>query len=190
MPYGDEEIIRRRVAAGAKQKHTIKNEVEIDGVKYTFARREFEFGFSMVVPEGFVEMPRDVARQMFPHEDRPRVILCSGDYTVCIAFNCGDMRAEELKSRVSSFRAYLKKLHPSNVFFTQGIYDLENGLRVGYYDYRCPVIDCDLYQLVIDADLPDKELLGWFSCPVELKDKWEPLMRQMAQTIDVIAKEG
>lgn len=188
MLYGDEEIIRRRVAAQAKKRHVISNEVEIGGVKYAFARREFELGFSMVVPALFEEMSSEAAGQLFPHEGRPKLIISSNDFTVCIAFNSGDMQDESIKERVSAFGAYIKKLNPSNVFFTQGVYDLWSDMRVGYYDYRYPAIDEDLYNFTFVTDLPDMELLGWFICPVDLQEKWEPLIRQMVQTIEIVEK--
>jgi hypothetical protein len=186
MIYGDEEIIRARVAAQAKRRHTIENEVAIDGVKYAFARRNFEYGFSMVVPEAFEKMPDDVTSRMFPRSDRPKDILCNKDYSVCIAFASADMREESLEARITDFRTYTNRLNPSYVFFSQGISNLPNGLTIGYYDYRQIALDEDLYYITFDFDLQDKEVLGWFICPISVQEKWEPLMWQMIKTITVI----
>jgi hypothetical protein len=186
MIYGDEEIIRARVAAQAKRRHTIENEVAIDGVKYAFARREFAYGFSMVVPEAFEELTEDVANRMFLRSDRPKAILCNRDYTVCLAFSSADLREENLETRITGFRKYTKRLNPSYVFFSHDLLELPHDLTVGYYDYRQIALDEDLYYITFDFDLLDKEVLGWLICPVSVQEKWEPLMWQMIKTITVI----
>jgi len=142
----------------------------------------------MVVPEAFEQMPREIAKRKFPYEDRPEIIISNSDYRVCIAFNNAELGSESIDSRVSSFRAYIKTIHPSNVFFIQGIYDLPNNIQIGHYDYRYPVVNNDLYNITFVADLPDMELLGWFICPIDVKDKWEPLARQMIQSIELVER--
>lgn len=190
MLYGDEEIIRARVAAQAKKRHSIDNAVEINGIKYTFARREFEYGFSMIVPESFEEMPKDVAKRRFPYEDRPKVIISSSDFMVSLAFNEGHSRGSNLEERIKAYRDYIKRIRPSNVFFTTGVYSLADDINVGHYDYRYPVVDTDLYNITFSIDLPDMELLGWFTCPVEMRIKWEPLARQMLQSIQLVTERS
>jgi len=34
------------------------------------------------------------------------------------------------------------------------------------------------------------ELMGWFICPVDVKDKWNPLIHQMIQTIELVKEEN
>jgi hypothetical protein len=52
------------------------------------------------------------------------------------------------------------------------------------------IFKSDLYDLTFFTDFVDMTLLGWFICPVEQKDKWEPLVREMMQTIQVEGKES
>jgi len=139
----------------------------------------------MILPESFADMPRESAKRKFPHEDRPKVIISSDDFRVCFAFNTIEIQHESIDDRVSAFRAYMKTIHPSNVFFTEGVYDLSNKMQVGYYDYQHPSNDGDIYNITFVTDLLDIELLGWFICPAEVKDKWEPLARQMIQSIEM-----
>lgn len=185
MEYDDEKIIQQRLALSAEKRHSIFNKVKIDGVEYTFARREFEFGFTMVVPESFETMPHEIAKRKFPYEDRPAIIISNIDSRICVAFNNTEPQNESLEQRLSNFRAYIKRICPTSVFFSHGITVLDNGLNVAHYDYRYPVVDNDIYDLTFFVDLPDIELLGWFICPIEDKDKWEPLATQMIQSIQI-----
>lgn len=188
--YDEESIMKQRLATREKKRLSIKTDaVEIDGVSYTFTRREFAYGFSMVVPESFAEMPREIAKRMFPYEDRPEIIFSDSSFRVCIAFNSAKLPIGSLEDRLSNFQGYIKRICPTCVFSFSGIYHLSNGLEIAHYDYRYPAVDSDLYDLTFFTDLPDIELLGWFTCPVELKDKWEPLMREMIQTLQATQKE-
>lgn len=186
MEYDDEAIVKHRRAAHEKKRLSIKNGiVNIEGTDYIFTRRGFPYGFSMVVPETFAEMPPEIAKQMFPYEDRPAIIISDSGFRVCIAFNCAELDGGGLGNKLPSFQGFIKRICPTSVFFLNGVYHLPNGLEVAHYDYRYPAVDNDLYDLTFFTDLPDMELLGWFLCPVELKDKWEPLIREMVQTIQV-----
>ncbi|GHU60234.1 hypothetical protein FACS1894171_0870 [Clostridia bacterium] len=190
MEYDEESIIKARLAARERKRLSIKNDiVEIDGVAHKFTRREFAYGFSMVVPEKFEEMPREIARRIFPYEDRPEIILSDGGFRTCLAFNKTERPAGGLEDRSSSFRGYIKRICPAAVFFSNGIYRLPDGVDVAHYDYRYPAADDDLYDLTFFTDFMDTELLGWFICPAESKDKWEPLIREIIQTLQIEEKE-
>lgn len=186
MLYGDEDIIRARVAAQSKKRHTIENEVDVDGVKYAFARRELEYGFSMIVPENFVEMPKEIAKRKFLNEDRPKIIISSNDFRVCIMFNIKELPSDSIESRLKNYRNFMKSLRPTNVFFSAGICQISDGVKIGCYDYRYTVIDNDVYNITFFMDFNDMELLGWFICPFESRNGWEPLARQMISSFEVI----
>ena len=98
------------------------------------------------------------------------------------------------KARCASYlstapKAIVKRLHPSYVFFSENIHDLGDDIKVACYDYRGSALDMDIYNLTFFTDLPNGELFGWFSCPADLQEKWEPLVRQMIQTIKPLYKE-
>jgi hypothetical protein len=188
--YDAESVIKARSAASERKKLSIKSDtVKIDGVAHKFARREFAYGFSMIVPEAFEEMPREIAKRMFPYEDRPEIILSDGGFRVCLAFNKTARSDASLEDRLAGFRGYVKRICPTGVFFSDGIYRLPGGADIAHYDYRYPAADGDLYDLTFFTDFSDTELLGWFVCPLERKDKWEPLVREMIRTVQVEEKE-
>jgi len=184
MPIiGDEHIIAARVAAENVKRHSITNEVKIDGVAYRFEEREFPPYFSMVLPESFEALPFEYVKAKYPYEDRPEVILSNGDAMVNFAFDIIPTMHIEINERLVQYKTLIKKLHPDYVFFSENIERMESGPDVAYYDYRGAALDEDVYYFSFFADITDSELFGWFNCPVESQSKWEPLVRQMIKTI-------
>jgi hypothetical protein len=188
MPYGDEEIIRARVAAEAKRRHTISNEVTIDGEKYTFAEYVFIDSFSMVVPESFTDLPDELADIKYPARNRPKIILSIESGTVNINLSHEKSPVEPIAERVKNYRGIIKKLNPSNVFFSQGIFE-SNDIQIGHYDFRSPTLGKDVYNIHVVFDIDDIEMFLGFNCPVDVQKQWEPLIRQMIKTIKLQPQE-
>ena len=168
MQQTDVDIIKARLMAEFNAQHTITNEAAIDGMTYQFELREFPPRFSIILPKGFETLAPEYARLKYPHEDRPGIILSNEDTTVNIAFDCAYADSGELKSRLAAYRNFIKTLNPSYVFFSHGIYDLENGSELAYYDYRGIAFDGDIYYLSFFTDLPNGGLFGSFNCPIEV----------------------
>ena len=184
MPFiGDEDIIALRVAAENVKRHSVLNKVTIGGITYQFEEREVCPYFYMVLPKTFDDLSPEYVLLKYPNVNRPKIILSNEEGTVNFAFEHMSDSTEEMEARLTTYKAVIKKLHPSYAFFSECIYDLESGLKAAYYDFRGIAIDDDIYCLNFFTDLPTGELFGWFTCPIDLKDKWGPLARQMIQTI-------
>ena len=190
MPlFGDENIIAARVAAESVKRHSIRNNVTINGVTYQFEEREFHPEFAMVLPTCFKDLAPEYVRIKYPREDRPEIILTNADTTVNFAFSYNEAPPESLESRLAKYRAVAKRLIPGYVFLSEKIYSLENGMDVACYDYRLNALDADVYSLCFFTDLPDGQLFCWFTCPIELQVKWEPLVKQMIETIKPLLQD-
>jgi len=181
--FGDEEIIAARVATRAASMLSIDKIVHIDGVNYTFSQREISPAFSMVMPENFDTIDDTLSRMKYPHDNRADIILSNQDTTVSMAFDSMVVEPKELNSRLKEYKWQIKKPNPNNVFFSESILSLPSGLSVACFDYLGTAIDDDIYYFNFFTDLPDGELFGSFSCPARLQKEWEPLVRQMIQTI-------
>jgi len=187
MPLvGDEQIIAARVAAQNEARHSILNKVTIDGTIYQFEEREVSPYFSMVLPDNFDDLAPEYVLLKYPNVNRPKIILSNQEGTINFAFEHMSANDEALEKRLVTYRAVIKRLHPSYVFFSESTLDLKSGLKAASYDFRGIAIDDDIYCLNFFTDLPEGELFGWFTCPIDSKEKWEPLVRQMIQTIKPI----
>ena len=185
MLYGDEEIIRQRVAVQKKAEHNIHNEITINNISYAFTRREFELGFSMVIPDKFKMLAPEYIERKYPYKNRPQIIMSNDDTTVTFAFDYAFLlQKKDLEIRLLEYRSIVKKLHQSNVFLAYDyLSTIDEEDCIAFFSYRSHALDGDLFNFSFFTDLPDKELFGWFTCPIELQTKWEPLVMQMIQTI-------
>jgi len=184
MPIaGDENTIAARVVNENARRNSISNSVTIDGVTYQFEEWEFEPEFAMVLPKSFEDLAPEYIRIKYPREDRPEIILSSEDTTVNFAFSCDEVPPESLETRLIKYKAVAKRLIPGYVFLTDMVYKLENGMEAACYDYRLSALDDEIYSLCFFTDLPKGQLFCWFTCPIESQTKWEPLVRQMIQTV-------
>jgi len=107
-------------------------------------------------------------------------------FNIDFLFDCLEIKQEGLASRLKIYKSVVQKMNPSNVFFSERIIELDNGLNVACYDYLSSALDDDVYNLCFIADLPYGELFGCFNCSFDAQIKWEALVRQMIKTIEVL----
>jgi hypothetical protein len=191
---GDEEIIASRVAAQYEKKHSIFNDVTIGEEVYQFEPREISFvssplyRFSIVMPKAIRPLEKEYIKIKYPSENRPEVILSNDDTALNFTFRYAVGDFPDLKKRLSEYKALFKHLNPANVFFSENI--KKSGLTVACFDLCSRALDDDIYYFYFFTDLPAKpqaEMLGTFSCPFDLREKWEPLFWQMIETIKPVS---
>lgn len=179
----EENVLAQWVAQQSQDKGGIDNGVKIDGASYQLERRDFSLGFSIVVPSNFEPLAVEYARKKYPYENRPRTIISSGDTTVNFAFDSCGAGKGVFEERLLQYQWVIKRLHPSNVFYLRYLAQTEAGGALGCYDFRSYGLDGDIYNFSFFTDLPNCELLGWFTCPAVSQSKWEPLVRKLVKTI-------
>jgi len=192
FPIGDEEILAKRVAEQQRKKHSIFNEVFIDGELYDFEQKELTFSssetykFTMVLPKDIDILDPELAKMKYPSENRPELILSNSDTSLNFSFYYTPSSATDYETRLAQYRTVFKQLNPSNVFFSEQITKLESGLTVGCFDLCSSALDGDIYYFYFFTDLhttPQVEIVGTFSCPFNLREDWEALFSQMIETI-------
>ena len=185
----DEKVITARIAAENAKRTSLSNDATIGGIMYQFEKREFPPDFSMTMPENFEELTPENLILKYPNVNRPKNILSNADSSVTFAYEAMSVNAEKSETRLKEYKAAIKRMHPNYLFYSEETYELENGLEIGCYDFRGVALDTDIYCLNFFTDLPNGELLGWFSCPIDLQARWEPLVRQMIKTIEPLSQD-
>jgi hypothetical protein len=143
----------------------------------------------MIIPDDFETMPDNLADIKYPSLNRMPLILSDPTSTIDFRFDF-DIPAEgSLEERVAHHKMILKRLHPSYVFFTRKFMDIEGKCRVACFDFRSQALDVDIYNLWFLIDLTNSGIFGGFSCSIELRDRWEPLVRQMIFTIKPLPQD-
>ena len=184
MPLiGDEENITMLVNAQNAKNSLITNEVTVGGIKYQCEKLEFPPDFSVVLPKDFIELAPEYVVIKYPNVNRLKTILSNQDTTVNFAFELMSIKTEELETRLTKYKSVTKKIYPSDIYFSQQTYNLESGLTLGTYDYQGIALDDDIYYLNFITDLPNGELFGSFTCPINVRSQWEPVIRQLLLTI-------
>lgn len=162
--------------------------VKINDDFYEFKEKEFLDGkLKMYIPDIFIDMPEDARQFKYPSEDRPNIIKCNDDGSIAITLKVidsplEDEYIEELKEAMISIT---KKLNPSNIFFDEGILEVDSK-KIAYYDFKSSAIDTFLYNFVFLLEFQGETLMGTFNCEYDDFKEWkDDVVFQMIDTIKV-----
>jgi hypothetical protein len=187
MPdYLDEKIIAAR-REREKQKHkTLADGIYINNDLIEFIRVPLiEDRISVVMPESFIDMPKDMADIKYPYINRPQIIKTSLDTRVnyCFSYFPNELLAPDQPMQLAdSIRALQKRSNPSLQFMELG--QLENTrFSTGWYDFKSFAMDGQLYNIVFLCSVYDKLLHGLFNCQFEDVDEWKPAALRMIAAI-------
>lgn len=190
----DEQILDYINAAEDKElrKDIYAGPVKINNDFYEFEEAEFFDGaLKMYIPNTFIDMPEEARRFKYPSESRPEIIKCNNTGAIAITLKLvnspiSDEYIEELKSMM---KAITQRLNPSNIFFDEGILEV-NEKKIGYFDYKSSAIDDFLYNFVFLLELQGNTLIGTFSCSYSEHKQWkDDILFQMMKTIRIGNKE-
>lgn len=178
-----EQVVVNRVSLERNESHSALSDLIIDDSTCHFEKREFSPDISIVLPIGMCSLAADMLVFKYPNANRPEIILSSTDASVSFSFECMSATTRDIDLRLAEYKAVIKRMHPGYVFFTEEIFNLESGVKGACYDFRGIALDGDIYCLNFFIDLPNAELLGWFSCSIDQQERWESLFMQMVKTI-------
>ena len=144
--------------------------VKINNNFYEFEESEFFDGaLKMYIPNTFIDMPEEARRFKYPSEDRPDNPL-------------EDEYIDDLKETMVLIT---KKLNPSNVFFDEGILEIDSK-KIAYYDFKSSAIDAYLYNFTFLFEFKGETFMGTFSCDYKDMREWkDDVIFQMINTIKV-----
>ena len=167
---------------------SIHDEVIIGEKRYTFSSRDVpDCFFSMFLPEEVTVMNDISIKLKYPAAERPKIILTTHDETVNFLFTPTEFEfsSKEAKSTMEGFRAVIKRMNPSFVICEPQLLITEQKKEVYWFDYRAPVLETELYNIMYAAEINGTLLIGGFNCPAEYRFWWKSLVLQMIKTIAV-----
>jgi hypothetical protein len=192
MEFTDKEIIeKRRLEQRLEELNIYGGGIPVGQYMYSFTRREFYNGkISMVIPEEFVDLPPEKAKIKYPSENRAELILSSPDEDTDITFSIIDTFTNEcnLGEYAGSFRAVIKRLHPTAVLSSVQKVKIASGKGVFFFTYELATLERIILGYTFMFDVGGKLLYGGFSCPIEQKMEWKILFPQILKS--VIIKGG
>ena len=180
MDFTDEEIQQARKMKQA-QTQNVQDSVVINEEEYHFIREMFfDDKLSILLPKEFVHMPLELAKHKYPMEQRPEIIKTSNDTATNFAFSLLPQKVdqEQLGDAVKQFRSIIKRMQPSNRFFDIKLEMMEN-IAIGWFDFKSPGLDEQVYTMMAFAVIDDKLFHGIFSTAYRLSEEWKPIAVQV-----------
>jgi hypothetical protein len=137
----------------------------------------------MMIPADFFIMPTELAKLMYPNENRPDLIYTNEKGSINLTFTLGDgaLNSRDLKLTLEYLQRLIADTNPSCKLISSDIIDMKP--KVAYFDYISPAIDGDIYNLAFLFSRGDKHLLGSFNCNRTVMDDWSEIAKQMLLTI-------
>ncbi|MFB7816885.1 hypothetical protein ACFC0X_22255 [Paenibacillus chitinolyticus] len=193
MAFSDEKIIAMLNKMEESQKTNTIEEgpVRIGQRFYEFEQQAFYDDKLLVfIPKDFTDMSEALSAIKYPHSQRPETIKTNEDGSINITLNRIDQDLEEgwVEELTQGMKTILKKVNPSNVFFTDGVEEI-HGKQVGYFEFKSPALDAFLYNLMFFLELGGKTVMGTFSCKYDEYEAWRDVAFQIVRAVRVVQVE-
>lgn len=189
MEHIDEKILKILYKEERLQQSIFEGQVKIGGQTYEFKERPFyDSRVLLHVPEDFKEMPRQQRELKYPSAQRPEIILtdeATGSINIMLNRIDSPLGEEQVKELKDGMMSILKKVNPSNIFFTDGV-EIINDKNIGYFEFKSSALDSFIYNLMFFFELDGKTVMGTFCCKYEDYGDWREIAFQMMKSVRVI----
>jgi hypothetical protein len=173
------------------RKNICDGQIKIGENYYEFEEKDFfDEKLKMYIPNSFEDMSLDARKLKYPSESRPEIIKCNEDGSIAITLKVIDSRLDEENVDYVSklMKLMIQRLNPSNLFFKEGILEVDNK-NVGYFDCKSSAVDDFLYNFIFFLEFQKKTLMGTFSCIYDEHREWKDVIFEILKTIRVIKEE-
>ncbi|MBU5316063.1 hypothetical protein KQI30_07245 [Clostridium bornimense] len=174
-----------------RYKNLEENEIKIGKEYYIF--KEFKFydnKLIMYLPSDFSDMKLELRKIKYPYEDRPEIIRCNNDGSICFTLKIIDspLNEDKVETLTNGMKEMMQRLNPANVFFDMKI-EKANEKNIGYFDFKTTVIDGFLYNIMFFFEFKGKTAFGGFSCKYSDCNDWRDIVIEVIKKIRVIEEE-
>jgi len=188
--YKDIEI--RRVINQAEEEQAFKEQdiyagVIINDREYEFnARCFFDESLKIHIPTTFIEMPMELIKLKYPSSDRPQIILTDTNGAIDISFSLlpSDIDDSQIAEVKTGMKTMFQKLNPAYLFFEEGI-EMVDEKTIGFFEFKSPTLTEPLFNVMFYVEIERNIMMGCFNCPYDEHLVWQPLVRQMLQSIRI-----
>jgi hypothetical protein len=187
--FGDEQFIYH-IGMESKPVHInniLDEYVIIDDEKIPFRRRTvLNKQLSVIMPEKFAIMSKQLAEIKYPSVNRPGEIYTNSETTINFSLTHTKDAAtnEGIPEIKEAFQQIITRMHPASNIIDSVVLDV-SGLNIAYFDFVTPALDMDIYNVTFVFSLDKRIVVGSFNCPQESMDEWKPLLAQMLQSTEV-----
>lgn len=160
----------------------------INGKRYHFIEQALPAGNLLIyLPQEFVDMPAEIARQKYPSENRPKMIKTSMDISINFAFQmmpAGGRDEDMILVRNAALDA-LKRLYPHYAYLDTGMDNFGPKKKDLYcwFEYCGPTLSSDIYSFNAFMAHNDTPVFFLFSCPKDSYEGWRQIVFEVIDTI-------
>lgn len=192
MEHLDEKILDfiNKAEKESETRNICEGPVKIGERYYEFAEREFyDDKVKLYIPKDFEEMAEAHKELKYPSSQRPEIIKTDETGAINITLNRIDspLKEEFVEELKDGMKAIIKKLNPSNVFYTDGV-EAVDGKNIGYFEFKSSAIDDFIYNIMFFFEFQEKTVMGTFSCIYNDYTEWRDIAFQIIKTIRVVKK--
>lgn len=190
--YGDEDFIYIMGNDPETEQPKYENNIT-DGYiimgeeKIIFGRRFLlDKKFSVIMPEKFKLMSKQIADIKYPSINRPDFIYTNEKTTVNFSFSHKPDEApnEAIPEIKDIVEPLVMRMYPASEVIESETLDV-NGRNISYYDFIAPALDMDIYMLTFLFSLEERAVLGGFNCPASEMDDWKPIFLQILGSLEI-----
>ncbi len=190
MDYLDKEIMEFRKSAKKSKYNSLETGMYIKDMLVHFEETQvLNDKVSIILPEGFVDMPSEIARIKYPSEQRPQVIRTSEDGTVNFTFSLYEVEFNEkqIEDALGQFKAVIRKVNPAFIFYD---FVIEKDKALGWFDFKSYGLDEQIYNVMYIIPVEGKLMHGIFNCLYRDILEWkEPVHQIMMSVTDLTQKK-
>lgn len=165
----------------ARYKDIYGDEVRVGNEILRFERVSLlENKFSVMLPNSYKDMPSELAKLKYPHENRPQIIKTNEDTTVNFAFALygQDFSEAQVESATNGMKSGLSRVSHGARFFDTVFEHTEDGVKFGYFDFLTTALDMEMYQLFAFVPVRGKFLHAIFNAPASAMRAWRSVALQ------------
>jgi hypothetical protein len=191
--FGDERFIYQ-MAREDDMPHTnniLDGYIIINEEKIPFARKPLLDGWiSILMPEAFVIMPKELAEKKYPSIQRPDEIYTNNETTINLTLSLKNDKAanEDIPNVKDTVQQVMMRMYPASRIIDSEIIEV-SGINIAYFDLSTPALDMDIYNTMFFFSIDNRVVVGSFNCPWENMDIWKPVVVQMLGTVEMIVGE-
>ena len=190
MGHIDEDILKIINRTEQQEQNIGEGQVKIGNKNYEFEEVWFYNNrVSLLIPKDFEDMPQHQRELKYPSAQRPEIIKTDETGSINIMLNRIDssLNEEQVKELKDGMKAIIKKVNPSNTFFTDGVEKVEDK-NIGYFEFKSSALDTFVYNLMFFFELDGKTVMGTFCCRYDEYEDWREVSFQIMKTVRVTKK--
>lgn len=188
--FGDERFIyQMTIEENQPHKNNILDGyIIINEERIPFERKHVLDGrISVLMPEAFVIMPKELAEIKYPSIQRPDEIYTNNEATINFSVSLKNDKAanEDIPHVRDTIQQVMMRMYPASNIIDSETVEVSN-INISYFDLNTPAIDMEIYNMMFFLSIENRIVVGSFNCPWENMDVWKPMITQMLGSFEMI----